>query len=218
MEVWKDIAGYEGLYQVSSFGRVKSLWHGRERIRKPHLNHKGYSELNLCKGGNVKGFKVHRLVAEAFIPNPQNKREVNHINGIKADNRVENLEWVTPSENQLHAYNTGLRKSAEENFHAKLTNEQVAYIRENPCGLSNTELAERFGVAQPTICNIQLGKTYQTVGGKVREQKYSRITENVRAEIKRLYIKGSSEFGSRALAHKFGISPSAVLKIVRENQ
>lgn len=116
-EIWKDIPGYEGLYQISSLGRVKSaerdIWHSTYsyrrigRIRKP-FNTNGYNMLNLSKDGKKKCFQIHRLVALAFIPNPENKPDVNHIDGVKTHNWVENLEWATASENCIHAIKTGL--------------------------------------------------------------------------------------------------------------
>lgn len=104
-EIWKDISGYEGLYQVSNLGRVKRLAgisikgkDIKERILTVS-NHKGYLMITLYKDKKQKTYRIHRLVAEAFIPNPDNKPEVDHINTIRDDNRVENLRWVTKSEN-----------------------------------------------------------------------------------------------------------------------
>lgn len=114
VEVWHDVKGYEGLYQVSNLGRVKSLernikmrqyvLHTVEKIMKPIFDGKGYNQITLCKSGKMKRISIHRLVATHFIPNTENKPFINHINGIKTDNRVENLEWCTPSENNLHMY------------------------------------------------------------------------------------------------------------------
>lgn len=101
MENWKDIVGYEGLYRVSSLGRVMTLNYrhtGVERILKQQTDKGGYKCVTLTYGGR-KSYKVHRLVAEAFIPNPENKPQVNHINEDKSDNRVENLNWMTNREN-----------------------------------------------------------------------------------------------------------------------
>ena len=118
IEIWKDISGYEGLYQVSNLGRVKSLekWvqnHGKlqhhpEKIKKLCIKPNGYLTLQLYKDNKPKNCHVHRLVAEAFLPNPDNKSTVNHINGDKQDNRAANLEWSTYTENNKHAYDTGL--------------------------------------------------------------------------------------------------------------
>ena len=109
METWKNIKGYEGLYQVSNMGRVKSLERknclGRtikERILKPAMDRGGYLQVGLCAGGKKKTLKVHRLVCEAFHDNPENKPDANHINENKTDNRACNLEWSTRRENLNH--------------------------------------------------------------------------------------------------------------------
>ena len=109
-EIWKDIPGYEGLYQVSSLGRVKSLDRNikhafggyskrKGMIKKPQVQKDGYVKIPLCKDGVNKNFLIHRLVAMAFIPNTENKEYVDHINTIRNDNRVENLRWATEIEN-----------------------------------------------------------------------------------------------------------------------
>ncbi len=112
MEIWKDIEGFEGKYMISDHGRIKSLTdykgRARELIRKPRIAKNGYYYVNLFKKSKCKSKKPHRLVAEAFIHNPFKKETVNHINGIKTDNRVENLEWATQKENSEHAYRTKL--------------------------------------------------------------------------------------------------------------
>lgn len=117
-EIWKDVPGYDGVYQVSSIGRVRSV----TRVIK-HGDHKrtsygtiliqyvtvwGYMGIGFYKDRKRKCHPIHRLVAIAFIPNPENKKQVNHKNGIKTDNRIENLEWATPHENISHAFSNGL--------------------------------------------------------------------------------------------------------------
>lgn len=112
MEIWKDIKNYEGYYQISNLGNIKGLErkvdnHGGfklmpEIIKKPFISKKGYHSIQLRKLGSNKNFRIHRLVAQAFIPNPENKPEVNHLDTIKSNNFVENLEWCTNLENVEH--------------------------------------------------------------------------------------------------------------------
>ena len=101
-EVWRDIEGYEGRYQVSNMGRVKSFKWNKERFLKPSMDKDGYLLVTLCAGGKRKTLKVHRLVCEAFHENPDNKPQVNHINEDKTDNRACNLEWCTCKQNVNH--------------------------------------------------------------------------------------------------------------------
>lgn len=118
-EIWKDVIGYEGCYQVSNLGGLKSISRkvkGRvgnivikkEKVMKQPLSSGAYVRVSLCKNGSVKSFSLHRLIAEAFILNPENKPQVNHINGVKSDNRLDNLEWSTVSDNSKHAIGLGL--------------------------------------------------------------------------------------------------------------
>lgn len=129
-EIWKDVKDFEGFYQVSNLGNIRSIPRNgtvkNYRILKPN-NVKGYYQVSLQKKGKKKYMKVHRLVAEAFIENTQNKREVNHIDGNKLNNKLTNLEWVTSSENQKHAFKIGLQKPhpkyGKENICSKKINQ-----------------------------------------------------------------------------------------------
>lgn len=165
-EYWKDIKGYEGLYQVSNFGRIKSI--KTNTVLKPFLSNKGYYQVSLCKNGIRKKFLVHRLVAIAFIPNPNNYKCVNHKNEITTDNFVyidddgyfvaelSNLEWCT------HLYNMNYGHIKEKQRNAKLGkyNNKISkpilqfdldnnYIREWP---SMAEIKRQLGYQQSAIC------------------------------------------------------------------
>ena len=124
-EIWKPIVGYEGYYEVSNFGNVKSLTrkvsgklgsirNTKERILAKRFNHDGYSQVYLGKNSIFKGKMVHRLMAEVFIKNPLNKKEVNHKDGIKDNNNINNLEWCTPSENIIHSFKVLKRKAGKQ--------------------------------------------------------------------------------------------------------
>ncbi len=179
-EEWRDISGFEGLYQVSNLGRVRSLDRVvggkcdskrflKGRILKTCKITHGYLGVNFRQNGTHKNAIVHRLVAIAFIPNPENKPEVNHINGIKTDNRVENLEWNTHSENNQHAYDNGLKKQKRGTEHprAKLTAEQVKQIRTEYIPYSSeygtNALSRKYGVTQKLIHLTVNNKTYKNI-------------------------------------------------------
>ena len=117
-EIWKPVPGYEECYEVSNIGRVKKI-KGANAGRIFIGAFDDYMYTTLTKDKKGKFFYIHRLVAMAFLPNPENKRTVNHINGIKTDNRVENLEWATNSENLQHAYRTGLHKGVRHTEEAR---------------------------------------------------------------------------------------------------
>lgn len=154
-EVWKNICGFEN-YQVSNFGRIKNKA-GKMKIIQTTKN--GYSQVLLWVGHKAKAFYVHRLVAETFITNSENKLDVNHIDGNKQNNCVENLEWCTRSENLQHAYKNNLRVASNQ----KLSLEQVKQIKLNQDKLSRKQLAEKFNVSYWTICDIFQNKSFKGV-------------------------------------------------------
>ena len=166
-KIWKDIKGYEGHYQVSNFGKVKSIKFRKNRILKNLKHTNGYFIVFLCKDGIIKGQLVHRLIIEHFILNPDNKPWTNHKNGIKTDNRISNLEWVTASENQFHSYKNGLHKihvGSGRGRVCKLNEKQVKEIRiQIKNGEKMKVLAKQFNVDDSTIGYIKRNKIWQHV-------------------------------------------------------
>ena len=178
IEIWMGVVGFEGLYQVSSFGRLKSLartvkqrnqyaWITRqvpEKIMDVQTNRLGYLKTHLYKDGKPKDFTVHQLVARTFLGEPSTpKHQVNHKNGNKADNNVTNLEWSTCSENQTHAYSIGLKnQKAEKNNGSKLTWELVNEIRELYAkGEVQKSISKRLGVSTSQVCLLVNNKTWR---------------------------------------------------------
>ena len=153
----KDVCGYEGLYKVDENGNVFSV--RNNKLLKRMMFPSGYEYVHLCNGkGKTKLFRVHRLVAETFIPNPNNLPEVNHKDGYKLNNNVKNLEWCTNLENRRHSVETGLRNiKGENNPSAKLTVKDVINIRKEYIPKSKefgtVALARKYGVS-----NVMIGK------------------------------------------------------------
>lgn len=172
-EIWKDIPEYEGYYQASNLGRIKSISkmihnsHGTMSLRKtiilkPRLDNMGYEYFRICRDMYHRTLKGHRLVAQTFIPNPENKKCVNHIDFVKTNNRIENLEWVTYSENTRHSFKHGVMKATKgfDSTSCKLNREQVAEIRELKGTMFQTEIAKRYNVVASTISKILNNKRF----------------------------------------------------------
>lgn len=164
-ERWRWAHGYEGLYMVSDEGRVMSA--PRAALRGPTCgrilsqtySRSGYLGVSLFVKGHAKRQQVHRLVAEAFVPNPEHKPQVNHIDGNKANNVVSNLEWVTASENALHSYRNLPRKKFSHFHSVKLTPEQAKEIRASEGTAAS--VAKRFGVSDVTVLKIRKGQSWK---------------------------------------------------------
>lgn len=167
MEVWKDIKGYEGHYQVSNEGKVRSIKRKEPKLLTL-LNHSmGYYVINLCKPKTkMIQVKVHRLVADLFIPNHGDDTTiVNHIDGDKKNNRVSNLEWTNHGGNLKHSYDYNLRSKKGENHHlSKLKDSDVRKIRNlSSEGFSNVALSKMFNVSDGTICMIVKRKRWKHI-------------------------------------------------------
>jgi hypothetical protein len=181
VEEWKDIPNYIGIYKGSNFGRIKSLFRykkGRnnskipvlEKIMKNHANHLGYVRIRLSNNDKGKCFLSHRITAELFIPNPENKPQVNH-KGEKpdtTDNAVWMIEWATNGENQIHAYQNNLQpsKKGTANNKTKFTDDQILAIRRlhriNP-NVSRKGLSYKLGVGLSCICHIITRRTWSHI-------------------------------------------------------
>lgn len=189
---WKDIVGYEGLYKVSNTGDVMrtsrniigkygDVYHRPEHLLKPSQGGKdaykgnGYLQVHLFKNGKTETRKIHKLVAEAFIPNPFLLPQVNHIDGNKLNNHVDNLEWCDAHHNVSHAYITGLMKgkNGESNGSHKLSQDAVDFIRSvcepRSVRLGAQALGKAFGVNRHTIERIAKGKSWKADNSKLVE-------------------------------------------------
>lgn len=172
-EYWKPVVGYEGLYEVSNLGTVKSLHkiinkgefgmvEFPEKILKVVMRGP-YRAVRIYKNKKGTRYSVHRLVAQAFIPNPKNKRQVNHIDGDKLNNNVNNLEWCTPYENTRHAIKNGLFSDApigEKNGQSKLTTENVLYIKNTRRIVSRRDLSLQFKISIKQVDRIRSGERW----------------------------------------------------------
>lgn len=175
-EVWKDIPGYEGYYQASTLGRIKSLERVevtiigspkpiKERILKPSIGTTGYYFLNLCKNRIPKLWKVHRIIGLTFLPKPDSYNVINHIDGNKLNNKINNLEWCTQAMNNNHSHKMGLIKNpprGELHSMAKLTNSQANEIRAKykPWIYTMSMLSREYGVDSSIISGIIMGTRY----------------------------------------------------------
>lgn len=170
-EIWKDIPGYEGHYKISNKGSVKSIKKNDILMKGAYL--KGYKIISLWKNGTGRMFRVHRLVAMSFIPNPENKPCIDHVNGNRSDNRVENLRWVTPKENQNNPITKDkFNKRAGKAHHTKKVEQLKNGIVINV--FVSVHQASRYIQGSATnICAIckGKGKTYKGYGWRYKERK-----------------------------------------------
>ena len=159
-EIWKDIKGYEGLYQVSNMGNVRSLMYNKHKILKPHKTENGYLQVFLYKDKKRSVFLLHRIVAKAFLPNNNNLPQLNHINEIKSDNRLENLEWCDNSYNNKYGSISKRRKE-------KLGKQVIQFSMDGDFihkWDSLADIKKEIGIERSNIYNCCIGK-YQKSGG-----------------------------------------------------
>ena len=170
----KKIADFD--YEVDRQGNIYRI--GNDKPKYQSVNRDGYKVVGLWKNNKSTAKTVHRLIALAFLPNPENKPCVNHINGDKQDNRLENLEWATYSENTIHSFENGLQVApkGEEVYNAKHTNEQIhetCKLMEE--GLRNIEIIEKLGVPKSLLKNIRNGRSWESIKSQYNIPTRSRV-------------------------------------------
>lgn len=212
-EKFYDIPGFDGKYQITKTGKIKShkTWHHKtgHLLTANKLDRGGYVCIHLYRpDGFRKTFKMHRLLGIAFIPNLENKKYINHKNGIKNDNRLKNLEWCTAQENTQHARDNGLLNAPKgvDNSNATFTEVQVMKIF-NDRG-KHHEIAIRYATNQRLVSLIKNGVTWSHLTGKKYVRK--RMTEEVAAKIKSRILNNESV---KSIATEFGITRKNVEQI-----
>ncbi len=179
LEIWSDIEGYEGHYQISNLGRARSVdrgmyvrqdrytqprWTNRKgKLLKQYLDGKGYRMIRPCIFGISKTLMVHRLVAQAFVPNPEQKRVVNHLNADHLDNRAANLEWCTTKENNHHTIKLGRKPyvNGSKSLVSKLNAGQAKTIKQLlAAGEHPLTIAKQFNISRSNVYAIKTGKTW----------------------------------------------------------
>ncbi len=194
-EVWKPIDGFPG-YEISNLGKVKSP----NKILKTTPNYSGYHLVTLCNSKKYITPRVHRLVAKAFIPNPNNLPEVNHLDGDKSNNKASNLIWCSSKQNMRHAIETGLIKQK------RLSLEEIKQIKfEYKNGKTVPELAKKFGISENGISR-HLNEI----------KKRRKITKKLKEEILSLYSTGL--YTQRELSFLFDVSKGSIYNILKESK
>jgi len=221
-EYWKPIIGYEG-YLISNKGRVKTLdryvphkRHGRMFVEgvliKQYKDLENYYHVGLWKNNKSTTSKIHRLVGIHFIPNQENKSQINHKNGIKTDNRVENLEWATNQENRNHAVKNKLHAYGINNGMTRLSEKQVISIYQE---CNNYEMiARKYNVGISQVSRIKNGRQWKHLTNNIVENKFDRrlkINKEIANQIRKDYINGLS---IRYLSEKYDLHLTTIYRIV----
>jgi hypothetical protein len=219
---WKSIPGFEGVYSVSRDGEVRLEVDRRNkelgsRLRQT-MDPDGYLLVRLSLDGSQKAgrnHRVNRLVGATFLGDVTDM-QVNHKNGDKADNRLSNLEIVTPAENIKHAIKVlGYRRDGEHNNAAKLTERQVVMLRKAAArGKTYVALGKRFGITSVMACDIARGKAWPNAPGPIadrRTREYGRLSDEQKQEVRQRYKRGER---AKLLADEFGVSRRTVYNII----
>lgn len=212
--IWKDIVGYEGIYQVSNVGSIRRT--SDRKLKAVYANQKGYVQVTLYKSGKKKCHRVSRLVLSAFVEPRDRAFDARHLNGMPDDNRIENLAWGTHAENERD-------KLAHGTYYgrcAKLTAEVVAMIAEDVSKgvLTLKEMGEKYSIDYTTISMIKNGKTWGHVTGFAKKKPLGdkpRLTREEVVRIKEMLSEGG--LSQKAIGEKFGVAHSTVSEIKRGN-
>ena len=216
-EIYKIIPDTEGMYSVSSFGNVRN--NTTMYILNPFITARGYLQVSMQFTSRVNRITidVHKLVIRAFVPNPYDKPYVNHIDGVKTNNKASNLEWCTPLENNEHAVKLGLIQSGEDSYLSILTEKEVLTIIEKlKNGSRNIELAKEFKVAHNTIDDIRCNRTWRYLERApiLGDGPIKKLTGDMIPIIRRMFLDGLKD---GYIAKQFGVAPATINQIRNGN-
>lgn len=207
MEVWKQYKDTQ--YAVSTHGRLMNLL--TQKLLAGSISRQGYVKFGMWHLAKCTTVAVHRLVAETFLPNPENKPHVNHIDGVKHNNAVLNLEWTTVSENVKHAYATGLALQGAESPHSKICEADVIEMRRIFANkeMSVAEVARQFGISAAAVSHIKNGETWKSVGGEITKAPYwcGKLSPEDIPVIRSMIASGKKD---KEIADAFGVNHGSI--------
>ena len=227
IEVWKDVENFEGQYQVSSFGRVKSLARTRlgkngcisplrERIMSLKTTKEGYKAIGLCKNGDKKHPSVHRLVANAFINRIEGKETVNHVDGNKENNNVYNLEWANQSEQMIHAVKLDLVEKRGSPKYTKVFKKEILEYSKNNPEVSIVGLSEIFNTSERTAGRIVNGGVKRRITGCSTKQGVVYKETTSKADVLAIKDMRASGYTLKEIGEKFNLGTSQVWRICKD--
>lgn len=212
-EEWKDVVGFEGIYKVSNLGRIRSMGYGGKsgKILANHIDKGGYQKIRLTKNGSSYSFLVHRLVAQAWIPNPNDYKTVNHKDFNTQNNRVENLEWMSQWQNNEYSRKAGHYHYSEKAREAARNNRKISdeiaklIYADFQSGVKQSELAAKYNVTRAFVCRLVHGRCRTDITNlKLEKDLKLKVSDDDIISINREFIAGMS---SKELGDKYGISP-----------